>query len=94
MRLDQGLRQAGGIGKPWLTIAARVDSKMRRLHQPGREPDMVALGASVDDLTEELKELRGTQDRVRDPPDKRAHINPGGRGGRGFRPRPPGSRSA
>ena len=38
------------------------------LHLPGGEPDGVALGAGLDDLGQELEELRGAQDRVRDVP--------------------------
>src|SRR4051812_49331615 len=37
------------------------------LHQPGRQPDAVALGTTLDDLGQELEELRGPQDGVRVP---------------------------
>jgi hypothetical protein len=38
------------------------------LRQPRREPDAVALGTGLDDLGEELEELRGAQDGARDRP--------------------------
>ena len=38
------------------------------LHLPGGEPDGVVLGAGLDDLGQELEELRRAQDRVRDVP--------------------------
>jgi hypothetical protein len=37
-----------------------------RLDEPGREPDVVALGARLGDFSEELEESRGAQDRERD----------------------------